>query len=230
MCCIFSLHAVAAASDGNSTDPVVLTADNNVSAYSLPSTDIQLVGSANAETFSALNTKLSQGGEVTLEKNYTYDDSSDSSFRNGISVPNTVTKIDGQGKVIIDGNKMARIFNIHADHAITITGITFINANNANDNDDANGGSINSDGTLIISNCNFINNTAAGNGGAVYLGSSAGDTITDCTFEGNVAGGNGGAIEWYTGSLNGEIIGSLSTTILLNVVVVLYIGVVTTAL
>mgnify|MGYP006988429780 CR=1 FL=1 len=42
ICCLFSLGAVAAASDGNATDDVI-SIDNNVSAYSLPTdTDDQL--------------------------------------------------------------------------------------------------------------------------------------------------------------------------------------------
>ena len=59
-----------------------------------------------------------------------------------------------------------------------------------------------------MENCNFINNTASGHGGAVYLGSSDGDKITNCNFEGNVAGSNGGAVDWYAGSSNGEVLGS----------------------
>ena len=206
ICCLFSLQAVAAASDGNSTDSVVLTTDSNVSAYSLPNTDDQLRDGSDAGTFSDLQNDLSLGGDIVLTKNYTYDGDKDTGLVNGISIPNTVNSITGSGKIIIDGSQQARIFNIHTGHSITLTGITFINANA-----DGNGGSINSDGTLIISNCNFTNNTASGHGGAIYLGSGEGDTVTNCNFEGNVAGGNGGAIDWYAGSSNGKITGSTFT-------------------
>ena len=55
MCCLFSLQAVAATGDENSTDSAVLTADSDVSAYSLPNLDNQLrAGSGNAGTFSDL--------------------------------------------------------------------------------------------------------------------------------------------------------------------------------
>ena len=206
ICCLFSLQAVAAASDGNSADNVVLTTDSNVSAYSLPNTENQLRDGSDAGTFSDLQNELSLGGDIVLTKNYTYDRTKDDGLDNGISVPKTVNSITGIGKIVIDASQQARIFNIHSSHSVTLTGITFINANA-----DGNGGSINSDGTLIISNCNFINNTASGHGGAVYLGSSDGDTIVNCNFEGNVAGGNGGAIDWYAGSSDGEIIGSTFT-------------------
>ena len=118
ICCLFSLQAVAAASDGNSTDHVVLTTDSNVSAYSLPNTDNQLAGSADADTFSALNTDISQGGKITLKKNYTYNASSDSSLAAGITIPNGVTEIDGEGNVIIDGNNAARIFIVNRSISI----------------------------------------------------------------------------------------------------------------
>ena len=203
ICCLFSLQAVAAAGDGNSTDHVVLTTDSNVSAYSLPNTDNQLRDGSDAGTFSDLQIDLSPGGDIVLTKNYTFDNTIDTGLANGISVPNTVNSITGSGNIVIDGSQLARIFNIHSGHSITLTGITFINANA-----DGNGGSINSDGTLIISDCNFINNTASGHGGAVYLGSSEGGTITNCNFEGNVAGGNGGAVDWHAGSSKGAIIGS----------------------
>ena len=205
ICCLFSLQAVVAESDGNSTDDV-LTIDSNVSTYSLPDTDNQLQDGSDVGTFSDLQNDLSLGGDIVLTKNYTFNGTIDSGLVNGISVPNTVNSITGSGKIVIDGSQQARIFNIHSNHSITLTGITFINANA-----DGNGGSINSDGTLIISNCNFTNNTASGHGGAVYLGSGEGDTITNCNFEGNVAGLNGGAVDWYAGSSNGKITGSTFT-------------------
>ena len=71
ICCLFSLQAVAAASDGNSTDHVVLTTDSNVSAYSLPNTDNQLLAGSDAGTFSDLQNDLSLGGDIVLTRNYT---------------------------------------------------------------------------------------------------------------------------------------------------------------
>ena len=209
ICAIFSLQAVAAASDSGSTDDVV-SSSGNVSAYSLPTdTDDQLQGGSGAVSFTQLQTDLNEGtGEITLVKNYTYSDSD--SLPDGITIPTGITKITGNG-IIIDANHKARVFNITSGHAITITGITFINGYVA----EGNGGSINSAGKLTLENCKFINNTASfttddtlGNGGAVYLGHTDGDTIINCTFEGNVAKRNGGALDWYLGSSNGKVINS----------------------
>ena len=128
ICCLFSLQAVAAASDGNSTDQVVLTTDSDVSAYSLPNSDNQLrSGSENAGTFSDLQNNISGKQSVTLVNNFTYDDTKDSGLANGIDISSSIT-IDGQGNVIIDASKQARVFNIAEGVSVTLKGITFIKA------------------------------------------------------------------------------------------------------
>ncbi len=207
VCFIFSLQAVVAADVGqNSTDTVKATHDievvesSNVSAYSLPdSNQILRAGNENAGTFTDLQNDLNTvGTTVTLEKNYTYSDSDN--LADGITLPTSITKIDGQGKVILDANHLARIFNIDSGHAVTLTGITFVNAN-AN----GNGGSINASGAITIENCNFINNTASGHGGAVYLDHPDMSVISGSDFTGNVAGLNGGAIDWSANSHNGIV-------------------------
>jgi predicted outer membrane repeat protein len=48
-------------------------------------------------------------------------------------------------------------------------------------------------GNLTVTNCIFLNNTAAGNGGAIQEG-GPNTTITGTVFEGNTSGGNGGAL------------------------------------
>ena len=122
ICAIFSLQAVAAASDSGSTDDVV-SSSGNVSAYSLPTdTDDQLQGGSGAVSFTQLQTDLTGTGEITLEKNYTYSDGDN--LPDGIIIPTGITKITGNG-IIIDANHKARVFNITSGHAITITGITF---------------------------------------------------------------------------------------------------------
>ena len=201
-CCLFSLQAVAATGDGNSTDSVVLTTDSDVSAYSLPNLDNQLrAGSGNAGTFSDLQDDISNG---KLERNYTYN-SSDSGLANGITISSDLT-IDGEGKVTIDAKNQARVFNIASGATVTIKGITFINGNAL-----GNGGSISSSGVLTLIDCKFINNTASGHGGAVYMDHSTRSTIDNCEFNDNVAGLNGGAIDWRYGSTHGKVINSTFT-------------------
>ena len=205
ICCVFSLPAVVAASDLNTTDDVGIE-NSDVSTYSLPNSDNQMLsGSDNVGTFSDLQNNVSGGGSITLERNYTYDSSKDSGLANGINISGTVT-IDGQGKVIIDAGKEARVFNIAEGAAVTLKGITFINGHASE-----NGGSINSHGVLTIIDCKFINNTADEHGGAIYLDHSTQSTIENCDFEGNVAGLNGGAIDWRYGSTHGKVINSTFT-------------------
>jgi predicted outer membrane repeat protein len=64
------------------------------------------------------------------------------------------------------------------------------------------GGGIYTEGTLNISECNFLNNIASGNGGGIY--NTGGTTITDCNVVNNIASGSGGGI-YNTG-------GTLTTT------------------
>ena len=191
ICCIFSLQAVAASSDSNTADSTVLTVQSNVSAYSLPNSNDQLhEGSVNADSFSQLQTDISVGGTVTLNKNYTYNSSSDSGLVKGITIQKTVTKIDGQGKVIIDGSNLARAFIVPEGHTITLTGITFINCKATvmpNGMQAGHGGAIFAKGVVNIDNCKFIDNTATNaNGGAVFI-NGIGSTINNSYFEGNRA-------------------------------------------
>ena len=228
--------AVAADSDLNGADDTILEAHDSdvvvstsdVSAYSLPNFDNNLdgesaeaevisasdsisdsnnlqAGSANAGTFSDLQNNISGKQSVTLVNNFTYDGSVDSGLSNGIDISSPIT-IDGQGKVIIDANNQARVFNIAEGVAVTLKGITFINGNA-----DGDGGSIGSHGVLTLIDCSFINNTASGHGGAVFLDHSTQSTIKNCDFNGNVAGLNGGAIDWRYGSTHGKVINSTFT-------------------
>ena len=101
ICCIFSFQAVSAADDGSTTDDMVLTS-TDVSAYSLPNLDNQLQsGSGDAGSFSDLQNDTKNGGSITLDRNYTYNSSSDSGLAGGISITKD-TVIDGQGIVTID--------------------------------------------------------------------------------------------------------------------------------
>ena len=47
-----------------------------------------------------------------------------------------------------------------------------------------------------LENCNFINNTAYENGGAIYI-TGDGCTLTHTVFRDNIAHDDGGAIAWY---------------------------------
>ncbi|WP_346661788.1 hypothetical protein [uncultured Methanobrevibacter sp.] len=65
----------------------------------------------------------------------------------------------------------------------------------------------------MVDDCIFVNNTAAKNGGAVYLdnikqGECDNTTFSNSRFENNSAGVNGGAIDWHEGATNGAIVDS----------------------
>jgi hypothetical protein len=67
----------------------------------------------------------------------------------------------------------------------------------------ANGGAINNTAASVVqvTGAYFINNTATGDGGAMYVFTALGDQITDCTFLGNTAADSGGAYwEWSNGT------------------------------
>ena len=187
MCFILSLQTAVAADVDNNNTTVLATQDlsvvsNNVSAYSLPnSNSILQTGSGDAGTFSELQSDISSGGLITLERNYTFDSSSDSALTAGIVITKN-TEIVGNG-IVIDANNQARVFRVAKDATVTLRGITFINANPAQ----GPGGSIFGTGVVHIDNCKFINNTANyANGGAVSL-AGFGSTITNSYFEGNRA-------------------------------------------
>ena len=62
----------------------------------------------------------------------------------------------------------------------------------------------------LVDGCIFVNNTAAKNGGAVYLdnikeGECDNTTFSNSRFENNSAAVNGGAIDWHDGATNGKI-------------------------
>ncbi len=103
-----------------------------------------------------------------------------------------------QNKVIIDGLKTKQIITITTGYNVNITNITFTNGKAEQ------GGAINNQGTITITNSSFINNTATGTdngayGGAIYNmgictinGSSFINNTVTTTGTGNYA--HGGAI------------------------------------
>ena len=145
---------------------------------------------------------------IYLTNNYTYNSGSDSNFKNGILIERNLT-VYGNG-ITINGNRMARIFNVSSDNLnVKFYNIIFTKGNgyeggailygNAYNctftgNNATYGGAI-AHGNAY--NCTFIENTAInyieyvtkGLGGAIAYGNA-----TNCTFTGNNAEENGGAI------------------------------------
>ena len=233
MCLIGSVSAVASADVNlDSTDDKILsTSDsdvvgtsNDLSSYSLPDNNQILRGeNDDAGSFSDLQTKIDSatGSTITLDKNYTYNKTSDISLGGTGVLVNGVLTIEGQaGKnITIDGLGMAKIFTLNGD--ITLRNINFIGGSSFDDSsihstgkltvENCNftdcfgsmGGAIHALGGLDVSDSNFKGNDAMNDGGSIYIADSAlTSIISDCTFEGDSAlKGSGGSISSATSLL-----------------------------
>ena len=111
-------------------------------------------------SFSYLNTLVQMAkGNLTLKKNFAYNASTDSMFKDGILISKNLT-IYGNGHTL-NGKSVARIFNI-TSKGVNLMNLTFINGYSK-----SNGGAICSNDELNISDSIFRNNSAK-LGGAVY--------------------------------------------------------------
>ena len=101
-----------------------------------------------------------------------------------------ILEIDGTGQAItIDGGGASQAF-LNFSGVVTLNNLTIANGHTAA----GNGGGVFNNGSLTVSNCTFVGNTAAA-GGAISNGAPAGTlAVSNCTFSGNVSAA-GGAIE-----------------------------------
>ena len=205
---IISLSAVSVVSATDSVDDLNITTtaeDQDILQVSNTQEDI-LTDSAG--TFTQLN-EVIQGADanITLDKNYAYT-SDDSIVSSGISITKDIT-IDGAGYTI-DGANQASIFSISGNSHVILKNINFVNANGTN------GAALKwtASDNVEIFNSNFINNSALGDGGAIYIASTSSITststisqssfkIVNSTFINNTAGDDGGAI--YVDNASGSI-------------------------
>jgi hypothetical protein len=143
--------------------------------------------------------------------------------------------IDGNGATLhrstATGTAAFTILTVTAG-TVTLNRLSFTNGNGAitvdnlaqlivtggvfSGNTAANGGAINNTaGTVVqVNGASFIDNTATGDGGAMYVFTALGDQITDCRFLGNTAAGSGGAYwEWSNGTtISGSTFGGNKAT------------------
>ncbi len=128
----------------------------------------------------------------------------------GIEIDKNIT-LQGLGDandVIIDGNNKNTIILINSVSTVRFLNITFINGNSPDY-----GGAIHSEnGIVYVDNCNFINNTAKINGGAIDIAGNEykekGHFRTNygfleaknCSFLDNYAGHDGGALATIRGN------------------------------
>ena len=148
-------------------------------------------------SFSDLNTAVAgASGTLTLDRNYVYNANTDRNYVTGIQINKNLV-IDGQGLYTIDGNNVARLFQVGA-YTVTFKNLKLINGRAGGS---TSGGAIYSNvaSTITIDNCDFTNNkvsTTSGNnyrGGAVYSTQSNSLNITNSNFTDNAAY-QGGAV------------------------------------
>lgn len=184
---LFCIAAVNAESIDDNIDIESMNTVNIESGTDLAVIDEETTVASTAGNFSDLNNTINKEtkNNITLDKDYIYNSSTDSEFKNGIVINRTIT-IDGAGH-IIDGNYSVRIFNV-TNGTLTLKNIKLINGNATY------GGAIYNNGTLNVINVTFTNNNASANGGAIFGSSKVNMTIADSTFINNTANGTGGAV------------------------------------
>ena len=134
--------------------------------------------------FTALQNEINSSGDsIDIKNDYVYDNATDYSYNEGISVNKSNFTINGNGHTI-NGANQARIFEIDGEN-ITILNLNFINAKS-----NSMGGAISAAGSVTLNNVTFINNFAE-SGGAISALSSL--TIDNGRFANNRAK-HGGAI------------------------------------
>ncbi|WP_407376460.1 Ig-like domain repeat protein [Methanobrevibacter sp.] len=184
---LFSIISVASANEYSNDANV--TEVENVNTLNLADDSEVLTAS---DTFTQLDKTIQEsasGATIVLDRDYIY---TEGDKKSGISINKDIT-IDGKGHTL-DGAGTASIFTISGNRHVTLKDITFINAYGSK----GSAVSWTSGDSVNIINSNFINNTATGNGGAIYI-SSSNSTITfnsiiaDSVFVNNRAA-NGGAI------------------------------------
>ena len=135
-------------------------------------------------SFAYLNTLIKMAGdEITLQKDYSYDEAMDADFKGGIIIPERMT-IDGAGHRI-DAGGQARIFQI-------VNGTTLKNLKLANGYSAYYGGAVLSIYTVFLENCTFTNSSADMYGGAIYSCNQI--RCYNSKFIDNTARINGGAL------------------------------------
>ena len=153
-------------------------------------TDTEVLG-ADSATYSYLAAEISQPGNIKLNhKNYTYDDG------RTITISEANKVIDGNGAVIDMNGSTIRAFTVTASD-VTIKNLTIKNAKY-----DGQGGAIyfsSSATSGTVSNCNFTDNSATVNGGAVYFFSTG--NVTNCNFTDNSANYGGAVYFLNTGNV-----------------------------
>ena len=93
----------------------------------------------------------------------------------------------GANTLSVSGNETFRVFDVEADATVDISDLTITDGFSAGD-----GGAIENEGTLTLTNCT-VSGSSAGDGGGIY--NSGGLTVIATTVSGNTSSNDGGGIE-----------------------------------
>lgn len=163
---LFSSFAFA--HDNSSCEIVSLENDSkediivkNTNEEPLAQNDNEIYTASGGESFTQLNTEISNNNEITLSKNYTYNSRYDFSLKNGIDIVKNTT-INGNN-FTIDGNGILTIFNIKNDAKLILNNVCIKNTFNGDTS------IINNQGELIFNNVNFTSSRTISQTGSGYF-------------------------------------------------------------
>ena len=156
------------------TDEILSIEYNNQTIDSTDSQDDNLNDNSDGTFTDLANIISNSNGELKLTKNYVYDSSKDSKYKNGIKINKQIT-IDGKG-FIINGKNNAHVFNVTASNVI-LRNIEFTNCYSS-----ILGGAIYWNGINgNLFDCSFIDCNSSSSGGAIYWNGAKGN-LFDCSF------------------------------------------------
>ena len=170
-------------------------------------TAIALIHLANAHTRSLLSGKTSNIATFLALRNAVSDGAvlnitTDIAFSSEISINAISVRFNSSVSAVLSTGGACRIFSVSAGGRLLVNGLVLTGGWSLS------GGAISVSGaTLSLTACKMSSNTAAHNGGGVYLANSSG-TFRDCTFMSNHAAYDGGG-GFITDSTNGLFIGCL---------------------
>lgn len=173
---------VSAAVNGHTVTTTIIKIKDLTNVYVNPNTGNDSTGDGSPtsplQSLAKAISEVRAGGTVHVAKG-TYSGANN----RGIRIDKDVTIIgESQNNTIIDAQGQNSTFFVGYDFTVTIKNLMFSNGNATSS---GNGGAIVSSGTLNLSNCTFINNTAEIHGGAIYTDHPL--NISGCTFTGNTA-------------------------------------------
>jgi CSLREA domain-containing protein len=114
-----------------------------------------------------------------------------------ISVDLTIEGADAS-TVIIDGNDVDRVFELHGNAGLTLTDVVVTGGQTPESWNPGAGISNMGNGAITLTNVTFDDNHATGYGGGVYVDGHADVTVINSVFNNNYGYGGGGAIYWMS--------------------------------